>query len=102
MLIGTFYNTAVGPRTQKQGTRTSLQELSADATCPGHCLCVHPCNPFHLCASVYRYTDEQVAAMAKVAVARSLFGGICNQERVLQELSAYSDFSLHCFAGERR
>ncbi|KAI3428839.1 hypothetical protein D9Q98_007656 [Chlorella vulgaris] len=43
------------------------------------------------------YTDEQVAAVARLAYERQLFGGAATERRVRDELLNYSDFSLHAF-----
>lgn len=43
------------------------------------------------------YTDDQVAAIARIAHERSLFGGAATEKRVREELASYSDFSLHAF-----
>ena len=41
----------------------------------------------------------QVMEMARIATAKQLFGGQCTLDRVLKEMSGWSDHSLHGFAG---
>ncbi len=38
--------------------------------------------------------------MAEISAERGLFGGNCTYDRVIKELSGYSDHQLHVFSSE--
>ncbi|KAG1655262.1 hypothetical protein FOA52_009819 [Chlamydomonas sp. UWO 241] len=44
------------------------------------------------------YSDEQIARMAELSSEHGLFGGNCTYDRVLKELTGYSDHQLHTFS----